>query len=129
MVKGSVTGPKKRVLTLRKSVIPQTKRAAVEEIQLRWIDTASKMGHGRFQTKAEKEKFMGPTLRNPGPGAEEKAGKKKKEKAEDGGKPAAAATSGDAPAPVKPAAKAPAAKAPAKAPKPAAAGKPKGKAK
>jgi large subunit ribosomal protein L3e len=60
MVRGTVVGPKKRVLTLRKSLVPQTKRFALEEIQLKFIDTSSKMGHGRFQTKKEKDDFMGP---------------------------------------------------------------------
>jgi len=72
MVKGSVAGPKKRVLTLRKSVVPQTSRLAQEEIVLKFIDTASKFGHGRFQTKQEKDKFMGPTLRNPSGGLDAK---------------------------------------------------------
>jgi large subunit ribosomal protein L3e len=80
MLRGTVAGPKKRVITLRKSLIPQTKRTALEEIQLRWIDTASKLGHGRFQTKSEKDKFYGPTLRNPQGGAEEKGAKKKDDK-------------------------------------------------
>lgn len=61
MVKGCVVGPKKRVLLLRKSLLPQTKRVAHEEIDLKFIDTSSKFGHGVFQTKAEKEAFMGPT--------------------------------------------------------------------
>jgi len=60
MIKGAVVGPKKRVITLRKSIIPNTSRASLEEITLKFIDTSSKMGHGRFQTKKEKEKFMGP---------------------------------------------------------------------
>jgi large subunit ribosomal protein L3e len=60
MIKGAVVGPKKRVVTLRKSIIPNTSRASLEEITLKFIDTSSKMGHGRFQTKAEKNKFMGP---------------------------------------------------------------------
>jgi len=60
MIKGSVVGPKKRVITLRKSLVPPYKRTAIEEISLNFIDTASKMGHGRFQTSAEKEKFLGP---------------------------------------------------------------------
>jgi len=59
MLKGCVAGVKKRVLTLRKSVIPQTKRDALEEITLKFIDTSSKFGHGRFQTLDEKNKFMG----------------------------------------------------------------------
>merc|ERR1711988_861655 len=32
---------------------------AVEEINLKFIDTSSKFGHGRFQTKDEKDRFMG----------------------------------------------------------------------
>jgi len=60
MLRGTVVGPRKRVLTLRKSLVPQTKRVALEEIQLKFIDTSSKMGHGRFQTKKEKDDFMGP---------------------------------------------------------------------
>jgi large subunit ribosomal protein L3e len=64
MIKGCVVGPKKRVLTLRKSLLPQTSRSALEEIALKFIDTSSKFGHGRFQTKKEKDKFMGPTLKN-----------------------------------------------------------------
>jgi len=60
MLKGGVMGPKKRVITLRKSLFPQTKRSAIEPVNLKFIDTSSKMGHGRFQTKKEKDKFMGP---------------------------------------------------------------------
>jgi len=64
MIKGAVVGTKKRVITLRKSLIPQTKRSALEEIELKFIDTASKFGHGRFQTKAEKDAFFGPMKRS-----------------------------------------------------------------
>jgi len=60
MIKGAVVGVKKRVITLRKSLVPQVKRAATEEIELKFIDTASKFGHGRFQTKLEKDAFFGP---------------------------------------------------------------------
>jgi large subunit ribosomal protein L3e len=60
MVKGCVVGPKKRVLTLRKSLMVHTKRVASEKIDLKFIDTSSKMGHGRFQTAEEKKNFMGP---------------------------------------------------------------------
>jgi len=59
MVKGSVAGTKRRVLTLRKTLLPQVKRSALEEIDLKFIDTSSKIGHGRFQTKEEKAKFFG----------------------------------------------------------------------
>jgi len=61
MVKGCVVGVKKRVITLRKSVVPQTSRNATEEIKLKFIDTSSKFGHGRFQTAAEKAAFYGKT--------------------------------------------------------------------
>jgi len=60
MLKGSVMGAKKRVITLRKTLHPRTKRVATEKINLKFIDTSSKFGHGRFQTHAEKKAFMGP---------------------------------------------------------------------
>jgi len=61
MVKGALVGTKKRVLTLRKSLLTHTSRVALEKINLKFIDTSSKFGHGRFQTKEEKDKWMGPT--------------------------------------------------------------------
>jgi len=64
MLKGGVIGPVKRVITLRKSLLAQTSRKAAENIELKFIDTSSKFGHGRFQTKEEKDKFMGPTLKS-----------------------------------------------------------------
>merc|ERR1739845_119542 len=60
MIKGCCVGPKKRVLTLRKSLLVHTKRKALENIKLKFIDTISKMGHGRFQTPKDKMAFMGP---------------------------------------------------------------------
>lgn len=60
MIKGCVIGPKKRVITMRKCILPQTRRWQMEKVSLKFIDTSSKFGHGRFQTKAEKDKFMGP---------------------------------------------------------------------
>ncbi|UKJ87999.2 ribosomal protein L3 [Theileria orientalis] len=60
MLKGCVVGTKKRVLTLRKTLTPQTSRAALSQVQLRFIDTSSKWGHGRFQTQDEKARFYGP---------------------------------------------------------------------
>ncbi len=59
MVKGSVVGVKKRVITLRKCVHPSTRKVAAEKIALKFIDTSSKYGHGRFQTAKEKAKFYG----------------------------------------------------------------------
>ncbi|CAD8151806.1 unnamed protein product [Paramecium pentaurelia] len=57
MLKGGIVGPKKRIVLLRKSLVPQTNRKALEEITLKFIDTSSKIGHGRFQTQEEKAKF------------------------------------------------------------------------
>lgn len=48
MLKGCVVGPKKRLITLRKSLLTQVKRSALEVISLKFIDTSSKYGHGRF---------------------------------------------------------------------------------
>uniref|UniRef100_A0A0R3S2T2 60S ribosomal protein L3 n=1 Tax=Elaeophora elaphi TaxID=1147741 RepID=A0A0R3S2T2_9BILA len=59
LIRGCCMGSKKRPITLRKSLITQTKRFAFEKINLKWIDTSSKFGHGRFQTHAEKKAFMG----------------------------------------------------------------------
>jgi large subunit ribosomal protein L3e len=59
MIKGSTAGCRKRVLTLRKTLVPQTSRSALEKIALKFIDTSSMFVHGRFQTKADKYKFMG----------------------------------------------------------------------
>lgn len=59
MIKGACPGTKKRVITLRKTLFPQTSRKAMEEIKLKFIDTASKFGHGRFQTAEEKAKALG----------------------------------------------------------------------
>lgn len=63
MIKGAIVGTKKRALTLRKSLLVHTKRSALEEISLKFIDTSSKFGHGRFQTAEEKAKWMGPLAR------------------------------------------------------------------
>merc|ERR1712076_223457 len=60
LLKGCCIGPKKRVLTLRKSLLTHTKKRALEKINLKFIDTSSKFGHGRFQTIEEKKNFMGP---------------------------------------------------------------------
>jgi large subunit ribosomal protein L3e len=59
MVKGSVPGVKKRIMTLRKSMFTHTSRKALEKVELKWIDTSSEFGHGAFQTPAEKKQFQG----------------------------------------------------------------------
>jgi len=65
MLKGTVMGCRKRVITMRKSLLPQMSRRASEKIELKFIDTSSKFGHGRFQTSEEKAKFFGAALKKP----------------------------------------------------------------
>jgi len=60
MIKGGVVGAKKRVITIRKSLLTRETTSALEQITLSFIDTSSKFGPGRFQTKAEKDAFFGP---------------------------------------------------------------------
>ncbi|KAK7815550.1 hypothetical protein U0070_005662 [Myodes glareolus] len=60
MLKECVVGTKKRVLTLHKSLLMQTEQQALEKVDLKFMDTTSKFGHGRFQTMEEKKAFMGP---------------------------------------------------------------------
>jgi len=59
MLKGNVNGPRRRAITLRRPMAPQTSKANTETIALKWIDTSSQMGHGRFQTKKEKAQWFG----------------------------------------------------------------------
>jgi len=59
MVKGCVAGSRKRPITLRKGLLPAVRRSHAEPINMRFIDTSSKYGHGRFQTAEEKAKFFG----------------------------------------------------------------------
>merc|ERR1711953_516576 len=65
MIKGCCIGTKKRTLCLRKTLIPQTRRNLNEDIKLKYIDTTSKFGHGRFQTSEEKGKFYGREITKP----------------------------------------------------------------
>jgi len=59
ILKGAIPGPKKRPITLRKSLLTHTSRSSLEQVSLKFIDTSSKFGHGRFQTSEEKTKYMG----------------------------------------------------------------------
>ena len=59
MIKGGCPGTKKRVITLRKTLFPQTKRSALEQVDVKFIDTSSKFGPGKFQTSEEKAKMLG----------------------------------------------------------------------
>lgn len=56
MLKGAITGPRKRVVTLRKSLKANAK---VDDVVLKFVDTSSKIGRGRFQTNDEKRAFYG----------------------------------------------------------------------
>jgi large subunit ribosomal protein L3e len=64
LIKGTIQGPIKRVITLRKALRVRTSKSYTEQINVKFIDTSSKWGHGKFQTSEEKEKFMGPTKRS-----------------------------------------------------------------
>ncbi|KAL0223480.1 hypothetical protein P9112_002870 [Eukaryota sp. TZLM1-RC] len=59
MIKGCVAGPKKRMVTIRQPLLAPAGRKFQEEIDLKFIDTSSKLGHGRFQTQDEKKAFYG----------------------------------------------------------------------
>jgi len=60
MIKGACVGVKKRPLIMRKALMKHSSRKHVESIDIKFIDTSSKLGHGRFQTAEEKAKFLGP---------------------------------------------------------------------
>ena len=59
LIRGSIMGPRKRQVTIRKSLLQPYKSFHNHKLEVKFIDTASKIGHGKFQTVAEKEKFMG----------------------------------------------------------------------
>ncbi len=48
------------IVIMFQSLLVHTKRRALEDIKLKFIDTSSKFGHGRFQTPQDKNAFMGP---------------------------------------------------------------------
>lgn len=60
LLKGGVFGGKKKHVMLRKSIVTPTYGAASEKLDVKFIDTSSKIGHGRFQTFEEKDKVLGP---------------------------------------------------------------------
>lgn len=60
LMRGQVIGTKKRAMVLRKSIFPCTRNWMTEKVEVKFIDTASKLGHGRFQTAEEKDKWLGP---------------------------------------------------------------------
>merc|ERR1712224_954341 len=58
LVKGSVMGPRKRQVTIRKTLLPPSSSWHTAQIEVKFIDTSSKIGHGKYQTLAEKDKFL-----------------------------------------------------------------------
>jgi len=60
MIKGACLGPRRQILTLRKPLITLTRKCFTEKVNLKFIDTTSKQGHGRFQTAADKHTQLGP---------------------------------------------------------------------
>ncbi|KAJ2993711.1 60S ribosomal protein L3 [Globomyces sp. JEL0801] len=64
MIKGSCPGIRKRAVTLRKTLLVQTKRSALEQVTLKFIDTSSKFGHGRYQSTEEKSAYLGTLKKN-----------------------------------------------------------------
>jgi len=59
MLKGCTVGTKKRTLLLRQALFPPTLTGEATQVNIKFIDTSSKFGHGRFQTTTEKEKYYG----------------------------------------------------------------------
>ena len=64
VLKGSVPGPRKRLVTLRKMLGVPRKTWMRDEVELKFVDTSSNLGHGRWQTGDEKRKFLGPMKRD-----------------------------------------------------------------
>jgi large subunit ribosomal protein L3e len=65
ILKGSVPGPVRRTITLRQSVFPTTTQSELNKITLKFIDTSSKFGHGRFQTSGEKASTIMRKIKTP----------------------------------------------------------------
>jgi large subunit ribosomal protein L3e len=59
MIKGGVVGTKKRSIILRQSLNAPTLTGEATNVNIKFIDTSSKFGHGRFQTKLEKDRYFG----------------------------------------------------------------------
>eukprot|EP00817_Percolomonadidae_sp_ATCC50343_P004610 CAMPEP_0117420364 /NCGR_PEP_ID=MMETSP0758-20121206/1708_1 /TAXON_ID=63605 /ORGANISM="Percolomonas cosmopolitus, Strain AE-1 (ATCC 50343)" /LENGTH=395 /DNA_ID=CAMNT_0005201919 /DNA_START=8 /DNA_END=1195 /DNA_ORIENTATION=- len=64
MIKGSCPGAPGRLVVLRKTIYEQKSKRARDAIVLKFIDTASKYGVGRYQTSEEKLKFEGKRKRH-----------------------------------------------------------------
>jgi len=55
IIKGSLSGPVRGVVTLRRCLMPSSNRNATESISLKFIDTSSKFGHGSTKDSIEQE--------------------------------------------------------------------------
>lgn len=80
MIKGTCPGPRKRPITLRKAIVQPSNSMAKEEIDLKFINTASQYGHGRFQTKEEKKTYFGTTKKDAAKEAKRKQREQKDKK-------------------------------------------------
>jgi len=78
MIKGSCPGPKKRPITLRQPIVIPSSSISKEEIVLKFIDTSSQYGNGRFQTSEERKEWFGPTKKDRLEESKRKAADKKK---------------------------------------------------
>jgi len=64
MIKGTCIGPRKRPITLRKAIIQPSGSGAAEEVDVKFIDTSSQFGNGRFQTPEDKKEHFGTTKKD-----------------------------------------------------------------
>ncbi|ENN76484.1 60S ribosomal protein L3 [Dendroctonus ponderosae] len=64
MIKGCCMGPKKPVHHFEKVAPCALQCVALEKINIKFIDTPSKFGHGRFQTPADKAAFTRPVKKD-----------------------------------------------------------------
>jgi len=76
MLKGSCPGVRRRPITLRKVITQLSSTYSKEDIQLKFIDTSSNLGHGRFQTPQEKKTWLGPSKKDRLREAEDRAKKR-----------------------------------------------------
>merc|ERR1711990_545115 len=60
LIKGGIMGPRKRQITIRKSLLNPYTSWHAAKVDVKFIDTSSKIGHGKWQTLDEKHKFLGP---------------------------------------------------------------------
>jgi large subunit ribosomal protein L3e len=79
MIRGTVVGHVMRPITLRRPLHISASRASTEQVELKFIDTSTKFGHGKFQTREEKEKFLGTTKKSALKGFNPDAAEKKED--------------------------------------------------